>query len=293
MTTTPAGWYDDGSGRQRWWDGEQWTENFAPPKVTPTETEAPDGVGVTAPDEPRAGERPAGAIFAAESRPSGHPAMVADDKPAADAPKKVSVPGLVGLGLSAIGTILVFIPLIGFIGFILLSLGFIVSVISLFLKGKKWPGIAGLVLAVVGAIFGAVMFFVFVFMATQNGSDEVENSASSSNSAEETNPGEIDNTDAGETNNTDPGEIDNTDETARPTNSEVAKGLEAILLATGGVDTTDEQLTCLAELLIVSDLDNTTLRTIAESNGILTDLDAANGFAEVLGDPENIVTCFV
>lgn len=24
----PAGWYDDGSGRQRWWDGQQWTEHY-------------------------------------------------------------------------------------------------------------------------------------------------------------------------------------------------------------------------------------------------------------------------
>jgi hypothetical protein len=25
---TEAGWYDDGSGRDRWWDGSAWTEQF-------------------------------------------------------------------------------------------------------------------------------------------------------------------------------------------------------------------------------------------------------------------------
>ncbi|SJN47403.1 Fe-S oxidoreductase [Microbacterium esteraromaticum] len=28
--SVPAGWYDDGSGQQRWWDGAQWTEHVAP-----------------------------------------------------------------------------------------------------------------------------------------------------------------------------------------------------------------------------------------------------------------------
>jgi len=27
--TASAGWYDDGSGRQRWWDGQRWTEYYA------------------------------------------------------------------------------------------------------------------------------------------------------------------------------------------------------------------------------------------------------------------------
>ena len=27
MTTTPAGWYDDGQGAVRWWNGEAWTEH--------------------------------------------------------------------------------------------------------------------------------------------------------------------------------------------------------------------------------------------------------------------------
>ena len=31
MTTTPPGWYDDGHGALRWWDGAQWTEHVATP----------------------------------------------------------------------------------------------------------------------------------------------------------------------------------------------------------------------------------------------------------------------
>lgn len=28
--TTPAGWYDDGQGHMRWWNGVQWTDSYAP-----------------------------------------------------------------------------------------------------------------------------------------------------------------------------------------------------------------------------------------------------------------------
>ena len=31
MSTTQAGWYDDGSGVTRWWDGQQWTDSIQPP----------------------------------------------------------------------------------------------------------------------------------------------------------------------------------------------------------------------------------------------------------------------
>ncbi|MDQ0612781.1 hypothetical protein QF046_000422 [Microbacterium sp. W4I4] len=39
--STPAGWYDDGSGRQRWYDGVQWTDHFAPTPVQPMHTMGP------------------------------------------------------------------------------------------------------------------------------------------------------------------------------------------------------------------------------------------------------------
>lgn len=32
MATPQAGWYDDGSGQQRWWDGQAWTDQFQAPQ---------------------------------------------------------------------------------------------------------------------------------------------------------------------------------------------------------------------------------------------------------------------
>ena len=37
MTTTPPGWYDDGHGAMRWWDGARWTEHVAAPDPVPAE----------------------------------------------------------------------------------------------------------------------------------------------------------------------------------------------------------------------------------------------------------------
>jgi len=42
MTTTPPGWYDDGRGAKRWWDGANWTEHVATPQA-PLPTEPPVG----------------------------------------------------------------------------------------------------------------------------------------------------------------------------------------------------------------------------------------------------------
>ncbi|MEV7801096.1 DUF2510 domain-containing protein [Microbacterium foliorum] len=299
--TTPAGWYDDGSGRQRWWDGTQWTEHFAPivdttesaadehtggsagdqatstgsesaqgadhassagfpetaadaetaasiesvaavesqswntpaPSDSDSDAQAPveapaDAVaapepesswsasetpaeepgsapepeftapgGATPPDDtvaPYAGGAPSYPGAAAPAQPqeypvtAGYPGAAAPSYPgnaayapagqqygapsgyppaygatAPAAPSGPSILGLVGLGLAALGTILSCIPVIFWLGWLLLGVGFIVSLISLFLKGKKWPGISGLILSVIGAIIAVVMFFVIVF----------------------------------------------------------------------------------------------------------------------------------
>lgn len=325
--TTPAGWYDDGSGRQRWWDGQQWTEHFAPEATdTPAvsgdsaidetvirpsdetvispephdvgasadsagiaEQSAVDATSATAPTTPLGDDLGAYSVPAA---PAGTPSQPADAYPgtapgypaaapygqsAPEEPKKLSILGLVGLGLGVLGTILVFIPVIGFFGFILLGAGFIVSIISLFLKGKKWPGIAGLILAVVGTIIGIVMSFVYLFAFAQGVSEEIDRMPTSSPSIEATAPSETEGTDVG----------------ARPTSPEVATGLTAILASSGAEGYTEPQVSCLADLLVASDLDNATLRTIADSDGELTDTDALLGVAEVLSDTEAITPCLL
>lgn len=38
MTTMPPGWYDDGHGALRWWDGANWTEHVATPDAEPAAT---------------------------------------------------------------------------------------------------------------------------------------------------------------------------------------------------------------------------------------------------------------
>jgi hypothetical protein len=49
MATTPPGWYDDGRGDLRWWDGSQWTEHVQTPDAEPEG--APDADLSTQPDE--------------------------------------------------------------------------------------------------------------------------------------------------------------------------------------------------------------------------------------------------
>jgi len=42
MSQVPAGWYDDGQGARRYWDGTQWTEHTAPGPSSEGDTAAPD-----------------------------------------------------------------------------------------------------------------------------------------------------------------------------------------------------------------------------------------------------------
>ena len=79
MTSTPPGWYDDGNGALRWWDGAQWTEHVATPDAAPAvPADAPVVAGVDAAVAP---EPDATAVFAPDA--SGLPPEL---QPAGGAP---------------------------------------------------------------------------------------------------------------------------------------------------------------------------------------------------------------
>jgi hypothetical protein len=190
--TTPAGWYDDGSGRQRWWDGQQWG-NFADEVSAPAPTtdgsatsadastpsdapveSAPETSAFTAPSYEQtaapayAGSAPAPAPYQGGGAPtypgSGAPAYVG--APYGSEPtgkKKLNIVALVSAIVAAIGFIFACIPGALIVGWILLPIAFVLSIVSLFLKGdKKWLGFVGLGLSILGTIVGFIVFFVVV-----------------------------------------------------------------------------------------------------------------------------------
>lgn len=79
MTTTPPGWYDDGHGAMRWWDGAQWTEHVAQPDPepsadAPTEAEIVAASAAEHPAQPGFPEQPAYPVHpGAEGGVPGYP----------------------------------------------------------------------------------------------------------------------------------------------------------------------------------------------------------------------------
>ncbi len=82
MSTTPPGWYDDGHGALRWWDGAAWTEHVAQPEP---ETPAPEGADTPAPE---GAESPA-----PEGTAALPPELAAEFEPAAATSVGVPAPG--------------------------------------------------------------------------------------------------------------------------------------------------------------------------------------------------------
>lgn len=152
----PAGWYRQPDGQERWWDGYQWTEDFAPGATPPVTT-------------PATGGEPAGGQFQNQyGAPMGQPPAPAPAPAPAPVPVQVQVQNTGKNGLAIAGFILVllgalvsFIPIVNFGGDFLAFVGLILAVIGLLQSGKREAGkvlsIAAITLAVVAFVISGVV----------------------------------------------------------------------------------------------------------------------------------------
>lgn len=77
--------------------------------------------------------------------------------------KQSNTVGLIALIVAVLGFIFACIPGALIVGWILLPIGFILGLVSLFLKNKsKWMGITALILSIVGTIVGVMVFLSVV-----------------------------------------------------------------------------------------------------------------------------------
>lgn len=82
---------------------------------------------------------------------------------AVDAGPSRNVLGLIALVTAILGTIFACVPGALIVGWVLLPIAFILSLVSLFLRGKKrGTGVAALIVSVVGTVVGVIVFFAEV-----------------------------------------------------------------------------------------------------------------------------------
>src|SRR5665811_1239082 len=148
--STPAGWYPQPDGQQRYWDGEQWTEHFVPNAATPVTTPATGGESA----HPSFGNEHVNPM-GGQSTPA--PQVV---------PAQVDVKGSNGLAvagfvLALLGALSSFIPIVNIGGDFLALLGLIFGIIGLVQSGKRAAGkglsIAAIILAVVAFVISIVV----------------------------------------------------------------------------------------------------------------------------------------
>lgn len=166
----PQGWYDDGTGQLRWWDGARWGESSGPAAggtafPVPPASSASGAFGAA--PSPASGGFGVGDPFAV---PTTLPPIAGGDHSSPPSVRRKPVLGVVGLILAALGTALAVIPtaldahgfvmVSGFvIGGLLLLAAFVVSLVGTFRRNtRRWPSASGIGLSVVGGVAATVMF---------------------------------------------------------------------------------------------------------------------------------------
>lgn len=240
--SVPPGWYDDGAGRQRWWDGQRWTDSSAPAHTTPM-----------------------------AGPPGAAPTSMMSAPPAA---RRTPTIGIIGLVLSVLGTMLACVPTGAtyVVGMIVLVLGLVLSVIGAFIKDTtKWPSVLGIVIAVLGGIFATIVFATSFLVGAQNAPTPPPTPVATTSEPPSQSP-------TSEEPPPDPATQEPTSEpapettapeqtsAARPSPEEIGEGFRQLLLEDGAYnfDHVPGFYTCVGQGLYDSDLSDETLQKIAD-----------------------------
>lgn len=149
--------------------------------ATATATATPAAPTATASGEPAYAQPAYGAPgapnpYAAYQQPAGTtPGTTPGGK------KPVHVLGIIALAAAGLGFILACIPVTVVFSWILLPIALVLSIVALFMKGAKWPGIVGLSVSVVGMIVAAIVSIVAFVAAVgelERAVDEFDSGAS-------------------------------------------------------------------------------------------------------------------
>lgn len=104
MTTPPPGWYDDGRGERRWWDGAAWTGHVATPPADRTVAQ-PTAPTVPLRAEDQAGPAPVPPYTPPESRPPDALPQYGPQTLTPERPRSMMWGVWVGLGVVVLGVI--------------------------------------------------------------------------------------------------------------------------------------------------------------------------------------------
>lgn len=206
----PAGWYEDGSGGRRYWDGDAWTQYVAPgPETVPPSSPASSPVAAdqadtavlpTGDDSPTIpfvwGSRGSDAAATTPYAPyASHTPSAAVGTPLEPPPPTYGAPattmlpghpftepsnpgphvvGIIALVAAIVGLVVALIPAVSGFAWILVPAAFVLSIIGLSLRGAKWPAVTGLVVSIIAAIVGIVMLVTFLVASVGNVVDEID-----------------------------------------------------------------------------------------------------------------------
>ena len=165
----PAGWYEDGTGSLRYWDGGAWTEHTSPrlddAPVAASEWTVP---GTPAPAERAAAtaSEPAGVLTPDTPAPAAQAVTTATADASPSNPRRPNALSITALVTAVIGFVFLYVPVLSIVGSVLVTGALVLAIISFALRGVEWSAIAAMAVSIIGIVLTIVSVILVATMTT-------------------------------------------------------------------------------------------------------------------------------